>query len=58
MTNPDPVTQRRLEATRRTMLRIAELQIKRFGLKCTPQEYVAKCQQNMAEKMASNKASK
>jgi len=34
----------RKEATRKTILRIAELKIKAYGLKDTPEEYVRKCQ--------------
>ena len=35
----------RKTATRKTMLRIAGLKIKAYGLKDTPEEYIEKCQQ-------------
>ena len=34
--------ERRREATRKTMLRIAELKIAAYGLKDTPEEYIRK----------------
>lgn len=38
-------TERRRRATRKFMLRVAELKIKIHGLKDTPEEYVQKCQE-------------
>lgn len=37
------VADRRSKATRRTMLRIAELKIQIHGLKDTPEAYIEKC---------------
>ena len=40
------IQERRKKATEKTLLRLAELKIKAFNLKDTPEQYIDKCIKN------------